>query len=127
MRPGVLVDLVGFEPTTSSMPFKKYQSLTDTATRNKRLSAREFGRRWTPRGGFGGVWTPRGLQDSTPESAPGVLSRARLQAIVIVVCWRRQHLFLIRMMPTQCSGGVEAVIARCGAEDADNVPCPASG
>jgi hypothetical protein len=24
-----LVDLVGFEPTTSSMPFKKYQSLTD--------------------------------------------------------------------------------------------------
>jgi hypothetical protein len=25
----VLVDLKGFEPLTSSMPFKKYQSLTD--------------------------------------------------------------------------------------------------
>src|SRR5664279_4331592 len=41
-----------FELTTSSMPFKKYQSLTDTSTRNKRLSKREFGRQWTPRGYF---------------------------------------------------------------------------
>src|ERR1035437_3565283 len=49
---GILVDLDGFEPSTFSMPFKKYQSLTDISTRNKRLSTREFGRRWTPRGGF---------------------------------------------------------------------------
>src|ERR1035441_10190441 len=47
-----LVDLDGFEPSTSSMPFKKYQSLTDTSTRNKRLSRKGFGRQWTPRGGF---------------------------------------------------------------------------
>src|ERR1700733_5003305 len=52
----VLVDLVGFEPTTSSMPFKKYQSLAGILTRNKRLSTRGIGRRWTPLGvifGFG--------------------------------------------------------------------------
>ena len=44
-----LVDLVGFEPTTSSMPFKKYQSLTDSFAQNKRLSKRRRGLRWTPR------------------------------------------------------------------------------
>ena len=44
----VLVDLKGFEPLTSSMPWKKYQSVTDVSTRNKRLSNRQFGRRWTP-------------------------------------------------------------------------------
>jgi hypothetical protein len=33
-----LVDLDGFEPSTSSMPFKKYQSLTEISTRNKRLN-----------------------------------------------------------------------------------------
>jgi hypothetical protein len=49
---GDLVDLKGFEPLTSSMPFKKYQSLTDVFTRNKRLSTRPRGLRWTPRGGF---------------------------------------------------------------------------
>ena len=48
----VLVDLVGFEPTTSSMPFKKYQSLTDSSTRNRRLSKRRRGRRRTPRDDF---------------------------------------------------------------------------
>ena len=34
----VLVDLQGFEPWTSSMPFKKYQSLAGRNTRNTRLS-----------------------------------------------------------------------------------------
>jgi hypothetical protein len=48
----LLVDLVGFEPTTSSMPFKKYESLTDILTRNKRLSKLRFGRQWTPRRQF---------------------------------------------------------------------------
>ena len=71
-----LVDLDGFEPSTSSMPFKKYQSLTDTSTRNKRLSTRGFGRRWTPRGDF---WASGLRADSrTPHRrlAGGVLSRA---------------------------------------------------
>ena len=45
-----LVDLVRFELTTSSMPFKKYQSLADSLTQNKRLSKRRRGLRWTPRG-----------------------------------------------------------------------------
>jgi hypothetical protein len=44
------VDLVRFELTTSSMPFKKYQSLTGILTTNKRLSTTGFGRQWTPRG-----------------------------------------------------------------------------
>jgi len=38
---------------------------------------------WTPvdaTGPLWGVWTPRGLQDSTPETARGVLLRARLLA-----------------------------------------------
>ncbi len=47
-----LVDLVRFELTTSSMPFKKYQSLTDILAQNKGVSARRFGLRWTPLGGF---------------------------------------------------------------------------
>jgi hypothetical protein len=54
------VDLVRFELTTSSMPFKKYQSLTDTSTRNKRLNTGPRGLRWTPRGGFlGGLDSTR--------------------------------------------------------------------
>ena len=52
-----------------------------------------------------GVWTPRGLQDST--LARGVPSRARLRAVLIVVCWRRQHFVsFIRRMP-MWSGGPE--------------------
>src|ERR1019366_3349374 len=86
-----LVDLDGFEPSTSSMPFKKYQSLTATSTRNKRLSAQGFGRRWTPQGDSWGVWTPRGLQDSTLGTGTWLASRALLQAVLIVVCWRRQQ------------------------------------
>jgi len=85
---GLLVDLVRFELTTSSMPFKKYQSVTDTSTKNKRLSMRRFGRRWTPHGAFPRVWTPRGLQDSTPGTGT-VLPRARLRAALIVFGWVR--------------------------------------
>jgi hypothetical protein len=33
-----LVDLIGFEPKTSSMPFKKCQSHIDISAQNKRLS-----------------------------------------------------------------------------------------
>ena len=73
----VLVDLVRFELTTSSMPFKKYQSLADSLAQNKRLSKRRRGLRWTPRAAFGRVWTPRGLRDSTHGLARGVLSCAR--------------------------------------------------
>ena len=95
-----MVDLKGFEPLTSSMPFKKYQSLTGRNTRNRRLTVTRFGRRWTPRRAFFRVWTPRGLQDSTPGTEQRVPSHARLQAVVIVVCWRRQHVVsLIRTMP----------------------------
>jgi hypothetical protein len=43
-----LVDLVRFELTISSMPFKKYQSLADSLAQNKRLSKRRRGLRWTP-------------------------------------------------------------------------------
>ena len=85
-----LVDLVRFELTTSSMPFKKYQSLADSLAQNKRLSTRRRGLRWTPRGGFGGVWTPPGLQDATHGLARGFL-RARLRAALFVVFRRRQQ------------------------------------
>jgi hypothetical protein len=80
------VDLVRFELTTSSMPFKKYQSLTGFFTRNTKLSTRLRGRRWTPRGAFLGVWTPRGLQDSIHTGlACGVLFRARLRAALYLL------------------------------------------
>ena len=63
-----LVDLDGFEPSTSSMPFKKYQSLADNPRQNKGLSRRRFGRQWTPRGDFWGVWkVPRPEVSVAPE------------------------------------------------------------
>jgi hypothetical protein len=68
------VDLDGFEPTTSSMPFKKYQSLTDSSTRNKRLSTRPFGRQWTPRGDF---WACGLHPDSGTPSMASVLSSSK--------------------------------------------------
>jgi hypothetical protein len=58
----VLVDLVRFELTTSSMLFNKYQSLTDILAQNKGLSGGLFGLHWTPRAPFRAVWTPRRLQ-----------------------------------------------------------------
>ena len=61
-----MVDLVRFELTTSSMPFKKYQSLADVLRQNKGLSTRHFGRQWTPRGALFLFWTPHGLQKGTP-------------------------------------------------------------
>jgi len=48
----VLVDLNGFELLTSSMPFKKYQSLTRIESGNERLRRNDFGRHWTPAGPF---------------------------------------------------------------------------
>ena len=56
------MDLVRFELTTSSMPFKKYQSLAGIFTRNKRLSGGRFGRRWTPQTAFLASELARGLQ-----------------------------------------------------------------
>ena len=85
------MDLDGFEPSTSSMPFKKYQSLTDTSTRNKRLSKTRFGRQWTPPGPLLTVWTPVGLQDATPEWHVACF-RARLLAGLFVFSARRQQL-----------------------------------
>src|ERR1019366_2087995 len=73
-----LVDLKGFEPLTSSMPFKRYQSLTGKNTRNTRLSVTRFGRRWTPPDAVFTIWTPHGLRDSTQKTARRVPSRARL-------------------------------------------------
>ena len=55
----VLVDLVGFEPTTSFRPFKKHQSLTAILARNNGLSRRRLGRYGTPRGGFQGLDSTR--------------------------------------------------------------------
>jgi hypothetical protein len=49
--------------------------------------SRLLGRRGGATGLLFSVWTPFGLQDSTPELACGVLSRARLQKVSIVV-WR---------------------------------------
>ena len=62
----ILVDLVRSERATSSMPFKKYQSLADVSTKNKRLSRRRFGRQRMPRAAFGGL-------DST--RTPGIHTR----------------------------------------------------
>ena len=87
------------------MPFKKYQSLRGRNTRNTRLSVTRFGRRWTPQGAF---WAFGLRADSgTPYwgLARGVLSRARLLAVVIVFCWSRQQwISLLRMMPMWSSG-----------------------
>jgi len=67
------VDLVRFELTTSSMPFKKYQSLADSLAQNKELRKVRRGLRWTPRSS-----PHRGL-------VRGVHSRARLQAVLIIL------------------------------------------
>ena len=86
-----LVDLVRFELTTSSMPFKKYQSLADNSTKNKRLSTKPRGRRWTPRGGS---WASGLHPDSrTPHPELGTwraFARGCKQFRFVV--WSRQHL-----------------------------------
>jgi hypothetical protein len=65
------VDLVRFELTTSSMPFKKYQWVADIFTRNKRLSAMRFGRQWTPGPKCSAFGLRCGLQD---DLAPGPIT-----------------------------------------------------
>ena len=72
-----LVDLVRFELTTSSMPFKKYQSLAGISTRNKRLSTRPRGLRWTPRGTFWASGLRADSRNPHRGLAGGVLSCAR--------------------------------------------------
>ena len=57
-----LVDLIGFEPMTSSMPFKKYQSLTSkkaTKATNTRVSVTRIGLHRAPRKGNSGFRTPQ--------------------------------------------------------------------
>ena len=81
-----LVDLVRFELTTSSMPFKKYQSLTDILTQNKGLSGGRFGRRWTPQGLFRGFglradsnWAcPHPIIPLSPHDSPSKITDTRL-------------------------------------------------
>jgi len=77
-----LVDLVRFELTTSSMPFKKYQWLAGRNTKNTRLSLPRRGRRWTPRASFLAFGLHADSRTPHPGLAHGVLSRARLQAVV---------------------------------------------
>jgi hypothetical protein len=48
-----MVDLGRFELPTSSMPFKKYQSLADTSKENTRLSTKGFERPFYISGGGG--------------------------------------------------------------------------
>jgi len=78
----VLVDLVRFELTTSSMPFKKYQSLADSLAQNKRLSKRRRGRRWTPRGGFHNLASARTPRLHIGNGTTHAFTRARLRAVV---------------------------------------------
>ena len=100
-----MVDLDGFEPSTSCMPFKKNQSLTDIATENKRVSGGPFGLQWTPpsplsRSGLRSD-SRTTLQDwhracSCARGCPGVL---------IVFCWRRRQIvFYIGRMPIWTAG-----------------------
>ena len=70
------MDLVRFELTTSSMPFKKYQSLAGISTKNKRLSMRPRGLRWTPRGAFRASGLHVDSRTPHRRVACGVLSRA---------------------------------------------------
>ena len=95
-----LVDLVRFELTTSSMPCKKYQSLVDILTRNKRLSTGRFGRQWTPQGGF---WASGLHADSRTPQVAGTwraFLRARLQGCSICCLPKETTInFHIRTMP----------------------------
>jgi len=62
------VDLDGFEPSTSSMPFKKYQSLPDTSRKNKGLTAADLDATET----HSRIWTLHGLQ--SPDSLVPTIS-----------------------------------------------------
>ena len=111
----VLVDLVRFELTTSSMPFKKYQSLADSLTQNKRLSKRRRGLRWTPRGGF---WASGLHADSrTPRTCWHVACfPARAVAGCSICCLPKETTigFHIRMMPMwDAEGGRSARAGQC--------------
>src|ERR1035437_6290802 len=94
-----MVDLDGFEPSTSSMPFKKYQSLTGISTRNKRLSTRLGGRRWTPRGDF--LASGLHADSRTPhlKLARDVPSRAVVGDFDCCLLETTTWSFLIRRMP----------------------------
>ncbi len=95
----VLLDSrVRFELTTSSMPFKKYQSLADSLAQNKRLSKRRRGLRGTPQDAVFTFWTLRGPQ----------IGNGTTHAFTRAVASRRDccllepttNDFSIRMMPT---------------------------
>jgi hypothetical protein len=78
---GLLVDLVRFELTTSSMPCKTFQSLTDNRARNTRLTRRRFGRQWTPKR----PWTPRGHRTDTNPTPDDLAFRLPSRAVVTAV------------------------------------------
>ena len=65
-----LVDLVRFELTTSSMPWKPDQSLADECTRNKRLARRRFGRHLDA--------VTSSMAFRTPPDSTGLRNRAEL-------------------------------------------------
>ena len=90
-----LVDLVRFDPTTSSMPFKKYQSLADSLAQNKRLSEK-------------GGWTPVDATGRSHRKRPEAYFHARGCHVVSVLLEPTTSDSSIRMMP---SGAVTAFAA----------------
>src|SRR5437899_2906111 len=96
------------------MPFKKYQSLADSLTQNKRLSKRRRGRRWTPRSGF---LAPGLHADFTQHAGWHVACfHARAVAGCGDCCLLEQTIidFSIRMMPMWSGDRQRDRDVRCG-------------
>ena len=70
-----MVDLVGFEPTTSSMPWPQRQSLTGNLTRNKGLLRGRFGPHLDPTCSPVVVWTSKGPYLAQSGSGHAVCER----------------------------------------------------
>src|ERR1044071_8827988 len=91
----VLVDLVRFELTTSSMPWSRDQSLAAHSNANKRLARHGFGRHLDSGDLSHALDSTRTLHfdvDSTAESRPGVvlhMPRARSHGVLRFFVARR--------------------------------------
>ena len=72
---GGVVDLVGFEPTTSSMPWTQSQSLTAPLTRNKRLPRQRIGPHLDPTRSSMRDWTSKGPYSAKSGSGHAVRGR----------------------------------------------------